>query len=87
VPPLDLLQPLDLLHQPPGQIPICRKVVAVHGLVLKRPMCVATAQVGVRPMLLIARRAKVIGLVLMGHAQHPLLLPFQVVVAARGLKR
>lgn len=82
--PLDPLQPLDLLHQPPGQIPICRRVVAVHGLALQRPMCVATAHLGARRMRPIARRAKVIGLAPRGHAQHPLLPLFQLVVAARG---
>lgn len=78
------LQLLDLLHQPPGQIPICRKVVAVHGLVLKRPMCVATAHLGARPMLPTARRVKVIGLAPGGHARHPRQPLFQLVVAAHG---
>jgi len=50
-------------------------------------MSVATAPLGARPMLPTAKRATVIGLVLTGRAQHPLLLPFQQVAAARGQKQ
>lgn len=50
-------------------------------------MSVATAQLGARQMLPIAERVTVIGSVLMGLAQHLLLLPFRQVAAARGQKQ
>lgn len=74
-------------HQRRDQIPICQQVVAALGLVLKRSMSAATVQLGARPTLPIARRVRVIGLALTGHAQHPPLLQFQPVVAARGQKQ
>lgn len=75
-------------HRRPDQIPICRKAAAVRGPVRMRLMSVVTAQLGARPMLPIAHRVKVIGLVLSCHAQHhPLLHPFQQVAAARGQKQ
>lgn len=72
-------------HRRRDQIPICQQVVAALGLVLKRSMSAATVQLGARPTLPIARRVRVIGLVLTGHAQHRLLFQFLRVVAARGL--
>lgn len=71
-------------RRPLGQIQICLQVVAVHGLLLTNSMRVATAQRIVWPMLPNALRVMVIGHVLTGHAQLPLLLLFHVVVAARG---
>lgn len=60
------------------------RVVVVHGLLLTKRMHVEAAPIIVWLMPPTAPRVMVIGFVLTGHAQQPLLLPYHKMAAARG---